>query len=142
MHGLRSALPAWHEHRRPSQVAAILKDCAEDGMGDRRQELVFIGVNVDREAITALLDGCLLSDSEMAECGSSAGAGHCATAGGCLRVQGCFRAAARLSWQRPTVTRGEWVQPPNGSHNGHARKGVGAALDGLTQAARAPTQVP
>ena len=32
-----------------------------------RQELVFIGVNMDREAITLLLDGCLLSDSEMAE---------------------------------------------------------------------------
>ena len=50
-----------------AQVAEILKDFADDEMGDRRQELVFIGVNMDREAITLLLDGCLLSDSEMAE---------------------------------------------------------------------------
>ena len=50
-----------------AQVAEILKDYADDEMGDRRQELVFIGVNMDREAITRLLDGCLLSDSEMAE---------------------------------------------------------------------------
>jgi G3E family GTPase len=63
-----SSLPRDEWPADQKQVAEILKDFAEDDeMGDRRQELVFIGVNMDREAITRLLDGCLLSDSEMAE---------------------------------------------------------------------------
>ena len=37
----------------------------QDPWGDRRQEIVLIGVGMDRAALTAMLDACLLSDDEM-----------------------------------------------------------------------------
>jgi len=48
----------------PKELMTINKDF--DGeFGDHRQELVFIGVKMDRAAITKLLDECLLSEQEM-----------------------------------------------------------------------------
>ena len=35
--------------------------------GDRRQEIVLIGADMDRAALTQMLDACLLSDTEMAK---------------------------------------------------------------------------
>jgi G3E family GTPase len=41
-------------------------DSKQDGeFGDRRQEIVFIGIEMDRVHVTRMLDACLLSDAEM-----------------------------------------------------------------------------
>jgi len=49
----------------PAQRGVILADFAP-GVGDRRQEIVFIGAGMDEAAITAQLDGALLTGEEMA----------------------------------------------------------------------------
>jgi G3E family GTPase len=49
------------------EVQRILDDWYHDDMttGDRRQEIVFIGVDMDQDAIEEVMDRCLLSDKEM-----------------------------------------------------------------------------
>ena len=49
----------------PAWLAEI--EATSDGdYGDRRQEIVCIGQHMDAKAVTAVLDACLLTDSEMA----------------------------------------------------------------------------
>ncbi|BDA42376.1 probable metal chaperone YciC at N-terminal half [Coccomyxa sp. Obi] len=59
-----AALPdeAWPQEEQAR--ADIMKDF-EEGVGDRRQELVFIGIDMHRETLCSALDACLLTDTEM-----------------------------------------------------------------------------
>jgi len=52
----------------PDDVAARdeIRLAFDGSYGDRRQELVFIGVGLDRELLRAELENCLLNDTEMA----------------------------------------------------------------------------
>ncbi|GAX21281.1 hypothetical protein FisN_1Lh111 [Fistulifera solaris] len=43
----------------------IAEDFQTEEFGDRRQEIVFIGVNLDEEKIRKTMDDCLLSDDDM-----------------------------------------------------------------------------
>lgn len=47
----------------PEVIAQIEKEC-QGAYGDRRQELVFIGIAMDEAALRAGLDRCLLTDAE------------------------------------------------------------------------------
>ncbi|MGE4531305.1 MAG: zinc metallochaperone GTPase ZigA [Acidithiobacillus sp.] len=48
----------------PEYLVQIRKNF-EGAFGDRRQELVFIGIGMNESAIRAMLDDCLLTDAEM-----------------------------------------------------------------------------
>ena len=54
-----SAMPRARWPRDPDLLAQVAANW-DPAFGDRRQELVFIGVGLDREAITAALDACLV----------------------------------------------------------------------------------
>ena len=47
----------------PDEIAALM----QDEYGDRRQELVLIGVEMDEAALRAKLEACLLTDAEMVQ---------------------------------------------------------------------------
>jgi G3E family GTPase len=61
-----AAVPAEEWPTEPEAVADIASRLHAGPWGDRRQELVFIGTDLDEAALTARLDACLLNDAELA----------------------------------------------------------------------------
>ncbi|MFT4325987.1 MAG: GTP-binding protein [Candidatus Woesearchaeota archaeon] len=49
----------------PPHMKAYIKKEWDQRFGDRRQEIVFIGIDLDQEQITKDLDACLLSEEEL-----------------------------------------------------------------------------
>jgi G3E family GTPase len=47
------------------EYRARIESKRDGEFGDRRQEIVFIGIEMDRVHVTRMLDACLLSDAEM-----------------------------------------------------------------------------
>ena len=49
------------------QAQALIREHWQGGVGDARQELVLIGIEMDEPALRRRLDACLLTDAEMAQ---------------------------------------------------------------------------
>jgi len=62
---MKNADPEGWEAMDPEYKEAISKDF-EGEQGDRRQEMVFIGKDMNQQAIIAAIEACLLTDEEMA----------------------------------------------------------------------------
>jgi hypothetical protein len=60
-----SAVDKEHWPEDPDYRSGIEREFAGE-WGDRRQELVLIGMGMDEAALSASLDACLLDDEEMA----------------------------------------------------------------------------
>jgi G3E family GTPase len=60
-----AAVPCEHWPKDPDQLAEIQK-VSKGPNGDCRQEIVLIGADMDREALTSMLDSALLTDEELA----------------------------------------------------------------------------
>jgi G3E family GTPase len=50
----------------PDDTAGILADIGDHEHGDRRQEIVFIGIDIDKARLFSALDRCLVTDDEWA----------------------------------------------------------------------------
>lgn len=59
-----AAVPQEHWPQEPQAVAQILEDWHPQ-FGDRQQELVLIGIDMDQPALTAMLDACLATADEL-----------------------------------------------------------------------------
>ncbi len=62
-----AALPPDILKQQVDDVTTIQQQLSEYSWGDRRQEIVFIGDDVDQHTLTGILDSCLLTDEEMAQ---------------------------------------------------------------------------
>jgi hypothetical protein len=51
---------------RPPLTCAYLESVGQEPWGDRRQEPVLIGADMNRAALTSAFDACLLTEPEMA----------------------------------------------------------------------------
>lgn len=61
-----AAVPPEHWPQDP-ESEALIRAKWDDSVGDARQELVLIGIEMDEAALRARFDACLLSDKEMAQ---------------------------------------------------------------------------
>jgi G3E family GTPase len=59
---------AVHKDDWPKEPEALrrIQESLQGEWGDRRQELVFIGIEIDKADLTRRLDACLLTDEEVA----------------------------------------------------------------------------
>jgi len=56
----------WPKEHTPEEIAMFMKDFKEP-YGDRRQEIVIIGTEMNHDKVSAILDGALLTDEELSK---------------------------------------------------------------------------